>query len=89
MLYEAFPPTEAQRIAARLEWHYTPKHGSWLNIAEIEFSVLDRRIASAEELRVAVAAWVRERNALGAPMHWHFTAADTRIKLRHLYPTFE
>jgi len=94
VLYEAFPPAEARRIAARLEWHYTPKHGSWLNIAELEFAALaaqclDRRIASAAELRAEIEAWVRDRNAPGRPVHWHFTAEDARTKLLHLYPTFE
>ena len=94
VLYEAFAPAEARRIAARLEWHYTPKHGSWLNIAEIEFSALgtqclDRRIESEAVLRAEIAAWVRERNALGEPVHWQWTAEDARTKLLHLYPTFE
>ena len=94
VLYEAFPPTEARRIAARLEWHYTPKHGSWLNIAELEFAALAaqclaRRIASEAELRAEIEAWVRDRNALGRPVRWLFTTEDARIKLLHLYPTFE
>ena len=94
VLYEAFPPAEARRIAARLEWHYTPKHGSWLNIAELEFAALaaqclDRRIASEAELRAEIEAWVRDRNALGTPVRWLFTTEDARTKLLHLYPTFE
>jgi DDE superfamily endonuclease len=91
-LYEAFPPERARRIADRLEIHHTPKHGSWLNMAEIELSVLarqclDRRIGTREELEVEVAAWERERNERGVPVRWRFTTADARIKLRRLYPT--
>ena len=94
VLYEAFPPAEAWRIAARLEWHYTPKHSSWLNIAEIEFAALaaqclDRCIASEAVLRAEIEAWVRARNALGRPVHWQFTTEDARIRLLHLYPTIE
>ena len=94
VLYEAFPPAEARRIAARLEWHYTPKHGSWLNIAASEFAALaaqclDWRIAGEAELRAEIEAWVRARNAWGTPVHWQFTTEDARIKLLHLYPTFE
>ena len=94
VLHEAFPPTEARRIAARLEWHYTPKHGRWLNIAEIEFAALaaqclDWRIASEAVLRTEIEAWVHDRNALGTPVNWHFTTEDARTKLLHLYPTFE
>jgi hypothetical protein len=94
VLYEAFAPAEARRIAARLEWHYTPKHGSWLNIAEIEFAALaaqclDRRIESEAVLQAEIEAWVQDRNALGEPVNWQFTTADARIKLLHLYPTFE
>ena len=94
VLYEAFPPAEARRIASRLEWHYTPKHGSWLNIAEIEFAALaaqclDRRIESEAVLRAEIEAWVQDRNALGKPVHWQLTTEDARIKLLHLYPTFE
>ena len=91
-LYEAFPPEQARRLAERFEVHYTPKHGSWLNVAEIELSVLarqclDRRIASAEELRGEVGAWQEERNERGVEIKWRFTTADARIKLRRLYPT--
>jgi hypothetical protein len=91
-LYEAFPPERARRIADRLEIHHTPKHGSWLNMAEIELSVLarqclDRRIGTREELEREVAAWERERNERGVPVRWRFTTADARIELRRLYPT--
>jgi hypothetical protein len=91
-LYEAFPPEQARRIAERLEIHHTPKHGSWLNVAEIELSVLsrqclDRRIETAEALRREVAAWEEPRNERAAEVRWRFTTADARIKLRHLYPS--
>jgi len=91
-LYAAFPPDEAKRIADRLEWHYTPKHGSWLNMAEIEFSVLsrqclDRRIADQAMLTTEVAAWVADRNRAGVGVKWRFTTTDARIRLQHLYPT--
>jgi hypothetical protein len=90
-LYEAFPPAEARRILARLELHYTPKHGSWLNMAEIELSVLgrqclDRRIPEQVLLRQEVAAWEASRNSAQATTEWRFTTADARIKLKHLYP---
>jgi DDE superfamily endonuclease len=90
-LYEAFPPEQARRIAERLEIHHTPKHGSWLNMAEIELSVLsrqclDRRIETREELEREVAAWEAERNERGVEIQWRFTTADARIKLRRLYP---
>jgi hypothetical protein len=90
-LYTAFPPAEAHRIARKLEWHYTPKHGSWLNIAEIEFSVLarqclDRRIADVAELKGEVALWEARRNRAGTGVRWRFTTADARIKLHRLYP---
>jgi hypothetical protein len=90
-LYEAFPPEQARRIAERLEIHHTPKHGSWLNMAEIELSVLarqclDRRIETREELEREVAAWEEERNERGVEIRWRFTTADARIKLRRLYP---
>ena len=90
-LYQTFAPAEAKRILDRLELHYTPKHGSWLNIAEIEFSVLsrqclDRRIDNPTTLVEEVAAWVAARNADGATIDWRFTTADARIKLKHLYP---
>ena len=91
-LYEAFLPEQARRIAERLEIHHTPKHGSWLNMAEIELSVLarqclDRRIETREELEREVAAWEEERNERGVPIRWRFTTAEARIKLRRLYPT--
>jgi len=90
-LYEAFEPAEAKRIADRLEFHYTPKHGSWLNMAEIELSILtnqclDRRLPDAEVLTREVAAWERERNDQHATVHWRFQVKDARIKLKRLYP---
>jgi DDE superfamily endonuclease len=90
-LYEAFPPEQARRIAEKLEIHHTPKHGSWLNMAEIELSVLarqclDRRIETREGLEREVAAWEEERNERGVEIRWRFTTADARIKLRRLYP---
>jgi DDE superfamily endonuclease len=93
-LYEAFEPERARRIAEKLEIHHTPKHGSWLNMAEIELSVLarqclDRRIESKEELKREVAAWEEERNERGVVIRWQFTTADARIKLRRLYPTLQ
>ena len=91
-LYEAFEPERARRIAEKLEIHHTPVHGSGLNMAEIELSVLarqclDRRIESAEELRREVRAWEKDRNESGVEVRWQFTTADARIKLRRLYPT--
>jgi len=93
-LYEAFPPDEAGRLADRIEWHYTPKHGSWLNMAEIELSVLarqclDRRIPDRDTLAREVAAWETKRNAAGVKADWQFTTADARIKLKKLYPTIQ
>jgi hypothetical protein len=93
-LYEVFAPVEAKRILDRLEFHYTPKHGSWLNMAEIELSVLsrqclERRIADKETLEKETAAWERERNAKGTTVNWRFTTADARIKLKRLYPSIE
>ena len=93
-LYVAFEPAEAKRIWDKLEFHHTPKHGSWLNMAEIELSVLsrqclDRRIPDQEVLTAEVAAWEEERNATGATINWRFTTADARIKLKHLYPSLE
>ena len=93
-LYEAFPPAEAKRISDKLEIHYTPKHGSWLNIAEIELSVLsrqclDRRIADIDTLRREVQAHQASRDALGTKVNWRFTTADARIKLKRLYPSIE
>jgi hypothetical protein len=90
-LYEAFAPAEARRILERLELHHTPKHGSWLNMAEIELSVLgrqglDRRIPDQAHLSQEIAAWEVRRNSAQATMEWRFTTADARIKLTHLYP---
>jgi hypothetical protein len=90
-LYETFPPEEARRLASRLEIHYTPKHGSWLNVAEIELSVLNsqclnRRIPAIELMRKEVAAWELDRNNRAATIDWRFTTADARIKLKRLYP---
>ena len=92
-LYETFPPAEAKRLADKLELHYTPKHGSWLNMAEIELGVLagqclDRRLPDRETLEREVAAWVTERNAAIRTIDWRFTTDDARIKLDHLYPVF-
>jgi hypothetical protein len=91
-LYEAFPPEEARRIKERLAFIYTPKHGSWLNMAEIEFSVLasqclDRRMGETSFLHQEVEAWEQERNARGSRIDWRFTTEDARIKLKHLYPS--
>ena len=93
-LYEAFEPAEARRLAERFEWHYTPKHGSWLNVAEMELSVvarqcLDRRIPDLATLRREVQAWETARNAAVARVDWQFTTADARVKLKKLYPTLE
>jgi hypothetical protein len=90
-LYETFAPAEARRLAERLEIHYTPKHGSWLNIAEIELSALNsqclnRRIPSAQVMQREIAAWQSDRNNRGAPVNWRFTTKDARIKLVRLYP---
>lgn len=90
-LYERFPAAQARRIAAKLEWHYTPEHGSWLNIAELELSVLARqclaqRFADPASLAAAAAAWEAHRNAAQRPVRWHFTTAEARIKLKRLYP---
>jgi hypothetical protein len=92
-LYEAFPPEEAQRLAAKLEIHHTPKHGSWLNVAEIELSVLsrqclNRRIPDREALHREVRAWVARRNRRHTTIDWRFTTPDARIKLKRLYPSF-
>jgi DDE superfamily endonuclease len=91
-LYEAFAPSEARRIAGKLEIHYTPNHGSWLNMAEIELSVLarqcleDRRIPDRESLAEEVGAWEAERNAAESCIDWRFTSEAARIKLKRLYP---
>jgi DDE superfamily endonuclease len=92
-LYEAFPPQEARRIIERFEWHYTPKHGSWLNMAESELSILsrqclERRIPDKQTLANEVTAWQHARNKKHAAADWRFTTADARIKLKHLYPKF-
>ncbi len=93
-LYEAFPPAEAQRILSRLEFHFTPKHGSWLNMAEIELAVLagqclDRRIPDKSTLQAEIAAWQRDRNAAQATVQWQFSTSNARIKLHRLYPSIE
>jgi hypothetical protein len=90
-LYETFPAAEARRLRSKLELHYTPKHGSWLNVAEIELSVLtgqclDRRIPDRDHLAAEVAAWEARRNARHATIDWQFTTQEARIKLKHLYP---
>lgn len=93
-LYEAFEPTEAKRLADRFELHYTPKHGSWLDMAEIELGILgrqclSRRIDNVDELRHEVKAWETARDAAETKANWQFTTADARIKLRRLYPSVE
>jgi hypothetical protein len=93
-LYEAFTPQEARRIAARIEWHYTPKHGSWLDVAEMELSVLarqclDRRIPDLLTLQREVQSWEQARNAAVVKVNWQFTTADARVKLHSLYPTIQ
>ena len=93
-LYKAFPPAEARRLLDRLEFHYTPKHASWLNMAEIEIGVLNRqclnrRIDSESVMGQEVAAWEARRNADGIKLHWTFTMAAARAKLRKLYPSIE
>jgi len=91
-LYEAFPPSEARRLLERLEIHYTPKHGSWLNIAEIELRVLggqclNRRLPDKQTLEREVAKWQNQRNFLHTKVDWRFSTDDARIKLKRLYPT--
>jgi hypothetical protein len=91
-LYETFPPEEARRIAKRLEFHYTPKHGSWLNMAEMEFSVLtrqclSRRLETAEQLAAEIAAWESRRNEAQTTIDWTFRVADARKKLHWIYPS--
>jgi hypothetical protein len=93
-LYETFPPEQARRIAERLEIHHTPKHGSWLNMAEIELSVLsgqclDQWLESKEAVRQEVGAWEDDRNEHQVGVNWQFTTADARIKLRKLYPAVQ
>jgi hypothetical protein len=90
--YETFSPAEARRLAEKLEIHYTPKHGSWLNMAEIELSILSRQcmndyFENSEKLTAAIAAWERSRNRTESGIHWQFTTDDARIKLKKLYPT--
>ena len=90
-LYEAFPAAQARRLCERLEIHHTPKHGSWLNRAEIELSVLsrqrlDRRLPTKERAVAEVAAWEHTRNGAKTQVNWHFTTDDARVKLKHLYP---
>lgn len=90
-LYEAFEPTEARRLAERLDIHYTPKHGSWLNMAEIELSALsgqclNRRIPDISRMQRHLAAWENDRNNRHPTIHWHFSTADARTRLIHLYP---
>ena len=93
-LYEAFEPAEARRIAERLEIHYTPKHGSWLDMAEIEIGVmarqcLDRRIPDQSALRREVGAWQQQRNRDAIRVDWRFATEDARIKLKSLYPSIQ
>lgn len=93
-LYETFAPAEARRLAEKLEIHYTPTHGSWLDMAEIELSALaqqclDRRLANQEALRREVAAWEQARNQAAVTIDWRFTTDDARIKLKHLYPSLQ
>ena len=93
-LYEAFDPAQARRLADRFECHYTPKHGSWLDMAEIELGILGRqclarRIDNADDLRGEAKAWKTPRNSAGTKVNWQFTTADARIKLRRLYPSIE
>jgi DDE superfamily endonuclease len=90
-LYEAFPPAEARRLVERFEWHYTPKHGSWLDMAEAELAILssqclDRRIPDQAELQAEVAAWLAHRNENHRKADWRFQTQDARVKLKHLYP---
>jgi hypothetical protein len=94
VLYQAFPPERARAIAAKFEWHYTPKHGSWLNMAEVELSALGRqclaeRIESMPALREKVEAWEGDRNDRTVEVRWRFTTEDARIKLHRLYPSFQ
>jgi len=93
-LYKAFPPEEAKRLREKLELHYTPKHGSWLNMAEIENNILinhglSKRIPTMEQMRSEVAAWTEARNQSARKINWRFTTEDARIKLKRLYPLFD
>jgi hypothetical protein len=90
-LYEAFSPAEARRLVERFEWHYTPKHGSWLDLAESELAVLscqclDRRIPNQQVLKAEVEAWEADRNSKHAKANWQFTTEEARVKLKRLYP---
>ena len=90
-LYKAFEPAKARRLLKKLEFVHTPKHGSWLNMAEIEFSAMDRqclnrRLADIDTVKEEVTAWAKRRNGHGAPAQWRFTTEDARIKLHSLYP---
>ena len=91
-LYEAFPAAEARRLVERFEWHYTPKHGSWLNLADVPNSAssplqcLDRRIPDKQILKDEIVAWEHDRNAYHTKSDWQFTTKDARVKLKHLYP---
>jgi hypothetical protein len=92
--YHTFPPDEARRLVAKLEIHHTPLHGSWLNMAEIEFAALarhclSRRIGTVEELESQVACWQEQRNSAATTINWRFTTADARIKLKRLYPSLK
>ena len=92
-LYEAFPPAEARRLVERFKWHYSPKHGSWLNMAESELGVLsnqclDRHLPDKKTLAREIAAWEKDRNKHHTKADWQFTTEDARVKLKHLYPTF-
>lgn len=91
-LYAAFEPTEARRIVRKLEFHHTPKHGSWLNMAEVEFAVLstqclDRRLGNVQVVQNEIAAWERKRNAAHSVINWRFTVQVARVKLERLYPS--
>jgi len=93
-LYEAFAPAEAKRLTDKLEIHHTPKHGSWLNMAEIDLSILsrqclNRRIADKATLHQEVSAWQQRRDTCAGKVDWRFTTADARIKLKHLYPSIK
>ena len=93
-LYEAFPPAQARRLLDKIEWHYTPKHGSWLNMAETEIRImngqcLDRRMESQAQIATEVVPWENKRNAQQARIHWTFTLAAARLKLRKVYPSIE
>jgi hypothetical protein len=90
-LYERFEPVEARRLAQQFEWHYTPEHGSWLNMAEIELSILsrqctNRRLSNKQTLASEVAAWEKDRNNMKVQINWHFKPDNARIKLKRLYP---